>query len=710
MQTPAMDTFDVDEWTIFPFSSMRVPSGEQDLARMIEEVTHKFSGRGELGKLTLQQLLRVMQHNWNQLKKGMHKGALVFKPGCAYADIDGMHLHEQLSVIYAAVVGTEVGGLNDSLRDAMHAFYSRIFQGIYCHLCEAGFYDVQKAGADGADEKEAMLAMYKIMHEMTGNILSATYVTSRAVKGATNMQNGMSVEDDACIPLSCLRPINISAGDHLQTQTDVQVVVRHVEKEAYKRGYKRVGSVVMHKVMTAQNKDGVACQTHAWEPVQRGERILDVAAFVNEACREDQYADMYNHLTRSGNKTCLQAAERLSTDHTRPYFPELKCDRTVFAFANGTYLTWVDGATSKFHDRFVPYKRDGTSPLPESVVAANYFPLDLPFEEWAKMDWRDIPTPTLDKVLDTQSFAQDVKAWLYAMLGRLGHDVKAHDNWQIIPFLKGVGGSGKSTIINDCAGKIYGPTHVGILSNNVQAAFALARVYLDGKFLFCAPEIKADWRLEQAEFQSMVTGELMTVNIKNQTAAEVQWKVPGILGGNEVPGWVDNSGSIARRVAIFDFAKAVPKDQTDTRLSDKLKAEMGAILMKCTRAYQEVVAKVGQDNVWNHLPKYFEDRQTELRIACNSLEHFIGCTSDLKKGADQFMRLEDFWREYREHCKGALLPTKSLVLDNYRETFCRHGFRVTGKRTRTWHGACLDCVWIEGVDLVRQEPYAGGDF
>lgn len=711
MQTPATDAFDVKAWTIFPFSRMRIPSDEADLARMIKEVTHKFSSRGELGQLTLQQLLQVMQHNWIQLQKGMHEGALIFKPGCAYANVERMYLHEQLAVICAAVVGTDVGGLNDSLRDDMHAFYSRIFQGIYCHLCQAGYYDVQDAGTDGADEKETMLAMYKVMHEMTGNILSAMHVTSRAIKGATNMQNGMAVEDAACIPLSCLRPINICAGDQLQTQTDVQIVVRHVEKEAYKLGYRRAGSIVMRKVLTAENDDGVACQTHAWEPVQRAGRVLDVAAFINEACCEDRYADIYHHLTRLGNKTCTNAAERLSTDHTRPYFPEVKCNRTVFAFANGTYMTWVDAQAEgcDYFDRFVPYNKDGTSPLPESVIAANYFPVDLGFEEWAKVDWRDIPTPTLDKVLDTQGFGPDVKAWLCALIGRLLHNVKDHDNWQIIPFLKGIGGSGKSTLINDCVGMFYGPTYIGILSNNVQPAFALAKVYVDNKLIFCAPEIKSDWRLEQAEFQSMVTGELMTINIKNQTAADVQWKVPGILGGNEVPGWVDNSGSIARRVAIFDFAKAVPKDKTDTRLKEKLKGEMGAILMKCTRAYQEAVAKVGQDNVWNHLPQYFEERQTELRIACNSLEHFIAGTPDLKKGAGQFMPLDEFWREYREHCKTALLQTKSLVIDNYRDTFCRHGFQVTGKQLRTWHGTCMECVWIEGADMVRPEPYDAED-
>ena len=710
MQSPAPAMFDVNAWIIYPMSSMGIPGDDAQQARLLEDVKVRFSSDGEFGKLTLEQLCLIMQHNTAKLREGMRQAMLVLHPGCTDTDVDRLYMYEQLAVSYAAVVGAHVAGLNEQLRDAMHAYYSRIFQGMYAHFSKAGYFNDEADSAD-ADQslKEGMLTMYKWMHEMTGNLLSTMHINTRIFQDASSIYNSLAMYPDnnaACIPLSSLRPTNICVGAQLREQTDVQKVVRHVEKEAYKCGYRRVGNIVMHKVLTAKNHDGVAFQTHAWEPVLRDGRILDVAGFVNEACSEDQYADMYHCLTKNGNKTCMHVAERLSSDHTRPHFPELKCDRTVFAFANGTYMTWVESTrgTQQHHDTFVPYNTDGTSPLPASIVAATYFPVDLKFFEWSDMDWRDIPTPNLDKVLDTQEFAPDVKAWLFVFIGRLLQSLQAHDKWEIIPFLKGMGGSGKSTIINDVVGMMYGPTHIGILSNNVQACFALAKVYRDNKFIFVAPEIKADWRLEQADFQSMVTGEMMSINIKNETAAEVKWNVPGILGGNEVPMWVDNSGSIARRVAIFDFARAVPKDKTDTRLAHKLKDEMAAILMKCTRAYHEAVVKVGHDSVWHHLPQYFEDRQTELRNACNSLEHFIAGTPDLKKGEDQFMPLEEFWKQYREHCKAALLQPKALVIDNYRDTFCRHGFTVTSKALRTWHGTNLECVWIQGADLVGQEP------
>lgn len=54
------------------------------------------------------------------------------------------------------------------------------------------------------------------------------------------------------------------------------------------------------------------------------------------------------------------------------------------------------------------------------------------------------------------------------------------------------------------------------------------------KYLFVAPEIKSDLQVEQAEFQSMVSGEDIQVNTKYAKARSCVWTVPGVLAGNEV--------------------------------------------------------------------------------------------------------------------------------------------------------------------------------
>ena len=65
------------------------------------------------------------------------------------------------------------------------------------------------------------------------------------------------------------------------------------------------------------------------------------------------------------------------------------------------------------------------------------------------------------------------------------------------------------------------------LSNNIEKKFGLESIF-DG-FMFIAPEIKGDMALEQAEFQSLVSGEDMSIARKNKTAQSLTWNVPGIL-------------------------------------------------------------------------------------------------------------------------------------------------------------------------------------
>jgi phage/plasmid-associated DNA primase len=159
------------------------------------------------------------------------------------------------------------------------------------------------------------------------------------------------------------------------------------------------------------------------------------------------------------------------------------------------------------------------------------------------------------------------------------------------------------------------------------------------KLLFVAPEIKSDLKIEQAEFQSIVSGEDITINVKNRTAFSKVWKVPGALAGNEVPSWCDNSGSIARRIVLFDFSKSVTNG--DMRLADKLASELPSILMKCNRLYLDAVSKWSTTNIWTVLPKYFLHTRDEMAQSTNVLEAFLS-SEDVIVQDGAFCSLDDF--------------------------------------------------------------------
>jgi hypothetical protein len=78
-------------------------------------------------------------------------------------------------------------------------------------------------------------------------------------------------------------------------------------------------------------------------------------------------------------------------------------------------------------------------------VSSKFF--DKQFDSFEHIeDWYDIPTPNFQTVMDYQKFEPDVCKWMYVMGGRC-FDVGDLDGWQIIPFLKGIARSGKSTLI-----------------------------------------------------------------------------------------------------------------------------------------------------------------------------------------------------------------------------------------------------------------------
>ena len=65
----------------------------------------------------------------------------------------------------------------------------------------------------------------------------------------------------------------------------------------------------------------------------------------------------------------------------------------------------------------------------------------------------------------------------------------------MIPYLKGVASSGKSTIVMRVCRGLYEPADVGVMSNNIERKFGLSA--LADKLLFVGPEIKGDCQIEQ---------------------------------------------------------------------------------------------------------------------------------------------------------------------------------------------------------------------
>lgn len=460
--------------------------------------------------------------------------------------------------------------------------------------------------------------------------------------------------------------------------TQFQSLLLYLLDKAQELGYYKYNGDVYNQILVSGRK------TYAWQ------RVYGIKDFIYDVTDKETNREQWKNLTH-GKNNAMSAVEYLGSCRD-VQFPELKKDRGVFAFRNGLYFARLD-----------KYWAYGSQEAPPAgvVAAANYIDQDFP-EQCAmggEDDWYEtIATPNLQKIMDYQEFPRDVCEWLYAFLGRLMYDVNEKDGWQVIPFMKGQASSGKSTILLKVAKNFYDKVDVGVLSNNIEKKFGIG-AFCD-KYMFVAPEIKGDLQLEQAEFQSIVSGEDVQVAIKHSTAQSVMWKTPGILAGNEVPNWTDNSGSITRRIVIWDFVKSVENGEMD--LGDKLNKELAYIILKCNRAYHDKVRKVGKDNIWQHLPQYFVDRRAELLASTNTLVSFIK-SDQVMLGKSLFVPFDLFRSAFNQYCQDNHLVKPKINREYWFYPFRQFGLVEDMASARMYRGSMMTTKWVLGIDIRSSE-------
>lgn len=453
--------------------------------------------------------------------------------------------------------------------------------------------------------------------------------------------------------------------------------------QAYKLKMRRYGDYCCKQIATEEGH-----LTKAWKPV------MEIKDFVYYYSQKEEKYDMWKHMTSKGS--IVADTIRHLTNCRDLQFPHIKKNRNVWSFRNGIFVgKYWDEKDQSYGARFYEYTSDDFKHLDPTIVSSKYFDMDFSQDALDAPNWYDVPTPHMQTVMDYQKFPVDVCKWLYVFCGRLCFDLNDMDSWQVIPFLKGIARSGKSTIITKVCKKFYEGQDVRTLSNNIEKKFGLESIY-DG-FMFIAPEIKGDMALEQAEFQSLVSGEDMSIARKNKTAQSLTWKVPGILAGNEVPNWRDNSGSVLRRLVTWNFGRQVA--EADPHLDDKLDSEMALILCKCVRAYLEYSQRYSAQDIWNVLPKYFADIQTQVAMVTNTLQHFLA-SEKVTYGSHLCCPQKMFVTAFNQHCQENNLGRPRFNPDFYAGPFSSRQLEV--RPSTQWREQTLASQpFVYGLDLAQ---------
>jgi len=475
-------------------------------------------------------------------------------------------------------------------------------------------------------------------------------------KSSTDIPNGLAAEVEVGVPklmkiceqsyegLLCLLRIqeysnpNTTISDWknlLKPELDVSKV--NSKQKLLLRLYKSLSTEKLRKL------DGQCWEeikTDDGYPTQAYRSVCDIESYIKKKC--DRFLDPENWqiLTSSNSKNMLGDLEHTLAHVPDIDFPEVTLDRYKFSFRNGIFVIKESnnmgynkktGSTDmKYTCKFYPYEDsynrsslEGPDPTKSS---AKYFKDDfVDYDD--EMDWYNIPTPNLHSILDYQfndrPDCEEIFRMLYALIGRTMFNRGDLENWEIITFIQGMGGSGKSTISKYVLKQFYEISQIAELDNKLEKQFGLGPLAMKKPFITIGDELDEHCQLDLTQFLKMVSGETITAAVKGKTPIYLEWPCHLWFSGNQMPPWEDKGGALSRRIVTIFFKKRVSSNHKDMRLGEKIRREIPNIIQKCVKAYLDLVNKHGHEEFWNFCPKYFNETKDELQQISNVVMRFM---------------------------------------------------------------------------------------
>ena len=444
------------------------------------------------------------------------------------------------------------------------------------------------------------------------------------------------------------------------------------------------------------------CNTHAWK------KVISIKEYIYQQSDHKWNFELWKNATAGGSSN-INNAEKYFNEFVGPELPSLSKDRHLFAFKNGNYITKYNisppGCTPIYTDIFVPYEISHPY-ITSYKVASKYHDKDFNnFDEYGD-DWFKIINhcPTFKSILDYQDFTDEIQMWLCIFMGRMCFDIGELDNWQVLLYLLGQAGAGKSTIMMKILQKFYDEEDVGIISNNIDSKFGI-KPHVN-KFMIIAPEIAENFKMEQTDWQLLVEGGRNTYCEKYKNDETIDWKVPMTMGGNKIMRYKNNSESVSRRTAVINFWKKVIN--TDTEIDRKLSFEIPFIMKMCVKGYHSALKKYGKMGIWNMLPRYFHENKEDLEQTTNSLQNFLK-SEKVVFDKKLYVPLKLFSQLFNEHCRENNLPKEQFTKDFYMSTFNNNNLKIVKESSREYpqnSGKMLKRTsFITGLDIQSDENY-----
>jgi hypothetical protein len=234
-----------------------------------------------------------------------------------------------------------------------------------------------------------------------------------------------------------------------------------------------------------------------------------------------------------------------------------------------------------------------------------------------------VATPLFDRIAAAQGWGPDVAELMYALLGRLLFKVNQLDGWEVMPYLVGVGGSGKSLVLKIVSAMFRRSNAVGNLAARREEVFGLDNIARKEVVVGRDMPAKLSGVLAQEMMQCMTTGDDMEIAVKGKRSENVTWSAPVIMASNHTPDYVNTGDNVGRRLVMFRFDRVVAEPQTDLQ-SRILAEELPAVVARCVGAYAALRARVGRGgHLWRHVPPVVLEWRGRLAAATSKLHRVL---------------------------------------------------------------------------------------
>ena len=261
------------------------------------------------------------------------------------------------------------------------------------------------------------------------------------------------------------------------------------------------------------------------------------------------------------------------------------------------------------------------------------------------------------------------------------------DNWQVNLFMKGDANTGKGTIC-DLIKHMFADGATGTITATHEQNFGLEALYQ--KRLVLVPDLPKYFSkiVNQSDFQSMCSGESVSIARKNKTAVTNQnWTVPLVFAANYLPDYNDNSGSVSRRLVVFLFNQLIESRNTMLK-HDIIKHELVTVIVRCITAYRRLVAQKPTADFWTKIaPRALQEIQSETKAETNPLANFLrngDSYYQIIRDDTGITALSDLEKAYSNHMRICHKVGKAKLGSDY------HPIRSEGYKIECVH-LCKEC-------------------